>query len=140
MINIQLTEINKDKLYAIVLQTTEEVCEEYHLDNEFGTISMANQMVIDYLNNNFLDYMVNVDLNLDNDSLYYSYSSSIPLFRELSDSHQVIKDEYHLLSLLADENEFSIDGKQLSLTFHVKPHIRPNHILHLQSSLHKTIS
>jgi len=140
MINIQLSDLNRENLYGKVLQATEEICEEYNLNKEFGAISMANQMVIDYLLDSSFDISLEVSMNLDSDTLLYNYTSFMPLFTDLFDNRQVMKDEYHLLSLLADECEFSTDGKQLSLTFHVKPYMQANHILQTHSAQHKPIS
>lgn len=49
MINIPLSDLHKENFYEQTLQVIEDLCEEYQLNNSFGVISMANQVVADYL-------------------------------------------------------------------------------------------
>ena len=49
MIEIFLTNLNSSNFYEETLKTIERICDDYAIDSHFGTLSMANQMVCDYL-------------------------------------------------------------------------------------------
>ena len=49
MIEIFLTDLNKSNFYEETLKTIERICDDYGIDQHFGTLSMANQMVCDFL-------------------------------------------------------------------------------------------
>lgn len=140
MINIRLSNLNVENLNRKVLQATEDICETYRLNKEFGYISMANQMVVDYLLKRYEDLQIEVNLNLENDELMYIYSSSKSVFCDLFNTKQVMKEEYHIISLLSDEYEFSAEGETLSLTFHVKPYIMTPHVISSEITKQKSIT
>lgn len=117
MIELELLELNKQTMYASSLNQIENICEEYCLENHFGTISMANQEVIDYLDGKFDHYELDVTFHIDNDGLSVSYNSRTQIFSGLKAYEQ----QRQILSCLADELDLSTDNKSLILSFHVKP-------------------
>ena len=61
MIEITLSDLNKSSFYEQTLQTIEQICDNYDITNEFGTLSMANQMVFDYLEKSYPQFNVDVE-------------------------------------------------------------------------------
>ena len=49
MIYINRPDLDKQSLYTTVLQTIEDISDEYALQKDFGTLSMANQEVVEFL-------------------------------------------------------------------------------------------
>ena len=82
MINITLSDLDRTSIYPQTLQTIEDFCEEYHIDNDFGIISTANQEVIDFLSNYFVDFCVEFAIDADNHEITISYLSHNPVFQE----------------------------------------------------------
>lgn len=116
MINVQLPDLNKDNLYNKVLDLLEKLCDQYSLLLDFGTLSMANQLIIDYLNAQERDFSVDFNCFIENDKFSFSYSSSVPIFK-----HWKEFDTRSVLSILAENIEYQSDYKQISFLVHVKP-------------------
>lgn len=117
MVSISLNDLNKNTVYSKTLQVIEDFCDEYELSNDFGTISTANQEIIDYLSNTFDDFCVEFMLDIDNQELsitYYSFESIFNSLLSFDADRNIIKN-------LCDDLELSSDNKLVSLTFHVKP-------------------
>lgn len=116
MINVQLPDLNKDNLYNKVLDLLEKLCDQYSLLLDFGTLSMANQLIIDYLNAQERDFSVDFNCFIENDKFSFSYSSDVPIFKQWKEF-----DTRSVLSVLAENIEYQSDYKQISFLVHVKP-------------------
>lgn len=116
MINVQLPDLNKDNLYNEVLDLLEKLCDQYSLLLDFGTLSMANQLIIDYLNVQEVDFSVDFNCFIENDKFSFSYTSGVPIFM-----HWKEFDTRSVLSVLAENIEYQSDYKQISFLVHVKP-------------------
>ncbi|MBQ6070694.1 MAG: hypothetical protein IJT61_00455 [Bacteroidales bacterium] len=117
MINITLSDLDRTSIYPQTLQTIEDFCEEYHIDNDFGIISTANQEVIDFLSNYFVDFCVEFAIDADNQELTISYLSHEPMFQEIN----LYDRDRKIIQKLTDNYEVSSDFKSVRLNFHVKP-------------------
>ena len=116
MIYLNFPDLDKETLYKRVLQTIEDICAEYTLDNHFGTISVANQEVVDFLIEKLEDFNVEFSTFIDNDEIGFCYESYQPIFKKLEEGEHC-----EMLLILADNLEYQSDYKQLSFSFHVKP-------------------
>ena len=116
MINVQLSDLNKDNLYNKVLDLLEKLCDQYSLLLDFGTLSMANQLIIDYLSAQESDFSVDFNCFIENDKFSFSYSSGVPIFKQWKEF-----DTRSVLSVLAENIEYQSDYKQISFLVHVKP-------------------
>lgn len=116
MIQINLNALSKENIYSTVLQTIEDICDDYSLNREFGPISAANQEIVDYILN--LDKPVTVDLDIfiESTDIAFSYSCFEPIFDHLMDQYSV----ENILADLSDGLEISTDNKAVNVTFHVK--------------------
>ncbi len=116
MVNIFLPDLDKDTIYAKVLQTVEDICEEYSMESDFGILSMANQEVIDYLLAEYPNFSVDFNCNLHNDEIVFVYDSTTQIFDKLK-----LFDKNNLLSSFAYKVSYEFDNKQFSFNIHVKP-------------------
>lgn len=116
MIYINRPDLDKQNLYSTVLQTIEDISDEYALQKDFGTMSMANQEVVDFLTETYDQFSVEFSCFIDNDEVGFCFESYEPLFKKLEEGQKGI-----LLSILSDDLEYQSDYKQISFSVHVKP-------------------
>lgn len=116
MIYINRPDLDKQNLYSKVLQTIEDISDEYALQKDFGTMSMAAQEVVDFLLENYDLFCVDFSCFIDSDEVGFCFESSEPLFQQLETSPKGV-----LLSVLSDDLEYQSDYKQVSFSVHVKP-------------------
>lgn len=119
MIKITHQNLDQTNLYITVLQSVEDVCDQYQLNKDFGVISTACQEVVDYLMEYHPSFMTDMEIFIDNTSLSYNFYCSEPLFDGLMSHYE----DENILNDLSDKIEVSSDNKEVSLTFHVKTHI-----------------
>lgn len=120
MIEIVLNNLNSDNCYESTLQTIEKVCDEYGLNNHFGTISMFNQMVCDYLLLSENTFDLNVEFSIFDSELDISYKLETFDFSQLVSKKDSENTMLFVMEKLSDSMEISSDNKQLISTFHVK--------------------
>lgn len=123
MIEISLTELDRSNFYERTLQTLEQICDDYALENDFGTLSMANQMVCDYLSGLTGHYLVDVDFRVDSGDCTVCYSLQNGSFSALAENANGENTALFVLQSLADEVSFSTDFDTLITSFHVKTRI-----------------
>ena len=122
MIEILLTDLNKENFYEETLKTIESICDDYAIEDQFGTLSMANQMVCDYLESQS-SVSADVAFRLEDNEVLFEYTLQNGDFRTFSDSGNEENTGMFVLSRLADEILFSTDYDTLTTTFHVKTRI-----------------
>lgn len=122
MIEILLTDLNKENFYEETLKKIESICDDYSMDDQFGTLSMANQMVCDYLESQS-SVLADVSFRLDGDEVLFEYTLQNGDFRAFSNGQNDENTGMFVLSRLADEIIFSTDYDTLTTTFHVKTRI-----------------
>ena len=120
MIEISLTELDRSNFYEQTLQTIERICDDYAIEKDFGTLSMANQMVCDYLENTMGSFTVDFSCQVDNDGVTFQYALQDGGFQQLSSNDNGENTALFVLESLADEVSFSTDNETLITTFHVK--------------------
>lgn len=120
MIEISLTELNRSNFYEKTLQTIEQICSDYAMENDFGTISMANQMICDYLDSLSCEFTAEVDFRLESNELTVQYSLDNEKFTHFASNDDGQNTALFVLQSLADEVSFSSDNDSLITTFHVK--------------------
>jgi len=121
MINIPLSDLSKENFYARSLQVIEDLCEEYQLNNQFGIISMANQVVVDFLQSLESEPIIDVNFHIDNEDLTVLYQASDSIFSQLS---QYDCENGNVMQELSDKIDYNSDYKSFMVTFHVKPKIK----------------
>ena len=122
MIEILLTDLNKENFYEETLKTIESICDDYAIGEQFGTLSMANQMVCDYLESQS-SVSADVAFRVDSDEVSFEYSFQNGDFRTFSQTEDEANTGMFVLNRLADEIMFSTDYDTLTTTFHVKTRI-----------------
>ncbi len=122
MIEILLTDLNKENFYEETLKTIERICDDYGIGEQFGTLSMANQMVCDYLESQS-SVLADVAFRVDSDEVYFEYSLQNGDFRSFSQMENEANTGMFVLNRLSDEIMFSTDYDTLTTTFHVKTKI-----------------
>ncbi len=122
MIEILLTDLNKENFYEETLKKIESICDDYAMDDQFGTLSMANQMVCDYLESQS-SVLADVSFRLEGDEVLFEYTLQNGDFRAFSNAQNDENTGMFVLSRLADEIIFSTDYDTLTTTFHVKTRI-----------------
>ena len=123
MIEITLSDLNKSSFYEQTLQTIEQICDDYEITNEFGTLSMANQMVFDYLEKSHPQFNVDVEFQIESNEVSMNYCLQSGNFKSLSENPDNQNTALFVLQSLADEVSFSTSFDTLITTFHVKTKI-----------------
>lgn len=119
MFEIFLTDLNKNNFYEETLKTIERICDEYAVNTHFGTLSMANQMVCDYLES-MPFFNVDVAFQIESNEITFNYLLQGDGFKLFSESHKDENTGLFVLKSLADEVTFSPGFDLLTTTFHVK--------------------
>lgn len=119
MIEIFLTDLNKSNFYEETLKTIERICDDYGIDQHFGTLSMANQMVCDFLETK-PNFSIDVAFQIENDEVTFNYLLQGDDFRAFSENQNQENTGLFVLGTLADEVTFSTGFDLLTTTFHVK--------------------
>lgn len=132
MIEITLSDLNKSSFYEQTLQTIEQICDDYEITNEFGTLSMANQMVFDYLEKSHPQFNVDVEFQIESNEVSMNYCLQSGNFKSLSENPDNQNTALFVLQSLADDVSFSTDFDSLITTFHVKTKIRVQRTLQHQ--------
>ena len=122
MIEILLADLNKENFYEETLKTIECICDDYSIGEQFGTLSMANQMVCDYLESQS-SVLADVSFRVENNEVSFEYSLQNGDFRTFSQTENEANIGMFVLNRLADEIMFSTDYDTLTTTFHVKTRI-----------------
>ena len=122
MIEIFLTDLNKSNFYEETLKTIESICDDYGIDQHFGTLSMANQMVCDFLETK-PSFSIDVAFQIENDEVTFNYLFQGDDFRAFSENQNQENTGLFVLGTLADEVTFSSGFDLLTTTFHVKTRI-----------------
>ena len=122
MIEILLTDLNKENFYEETLKTIESICDDYAIGEQFGTLSMANQMVCDYLESQST-VSADVAFRVESDEVSFEYSLQNGDFRTFFQTEDEANTGMFVLNRLADEIMFSTDYDTLTTTFHVKTRI-----------------
>lgn len=131
MINIPLSDLHKYNFYEQTLQVIEDLCEEYQLNNSFGVISMANQVVADYLQGVDNDPLLEVNFQINSEDLSIQYAVSD---QTLSGVIPFDEEQFGLLGKFCDNVEYNSDNKSLTFTFLVKPKLN-NVISHTHTNI-----
>ena len=132
MIELSLTELNRGDFYEKTLQMIEQICDDYARSEDFGTLSMANQMVCDFLENTYPDFSADVVFQVENDGVTFQYTLQSGGFQSLADNQNGQNTALFVLQSLADEITFSSDYDTLVSTFHVKTNMAIQRSLHHQ--------
>ena len=132
MIEITLSDLNKSSFYELTLQTIEQICDDYEITNEFGTLSMANQMVFDYLEKSHPQFNVDVEFQIESNEVSMNYCLQSGNFKSLSENPDNQNTALFVLQSLADDVSFSTDFDSLITTFHVKTKIKVQRTLQHQ--------
>ena len=122
MIEILLTDLNKENFYEETLKAIESICDDYAIGDQFGTLSMANQMVCDYLESQS-SVSADVSFRVEDNEVLFEYTLQNGDFRAFSNSENDENTGMFVLNRLADEVLFSTDYDTLTTTFHVKTRI-----------------
>lgn len=122
MIEILLTDLSKENFYEETLKTIESICDDYAIGEQFGTLSMANQMVCDYLESQS-SVSADVAFRVESNEVSFEYSLQNGDFRTFSQTENEANTGMFVLNRLADEIMFSTDYDTLTTTFHVKTRI-----------------
>lgn len=120
MIEVSLTELNRSNFYEKTLQTIEQICDDYAIEKDFGTLSMANQMVCDFLENTQESFTVDFYCQIESDGVTFQYAMQNGTFKQLSQNADGENTALFVLQSLADEVSFSTGYDTLITTFHVK--------------------
>ena len=132
MIEITLSDLNRSSFYEQTLQTIEQICDDYEITNEFGTLSMANQMVFDYLEKSHPQFNVDVEFQIESNEVSMNYCLQSGNFKSLSENPDNQNTALFVLQSLADDVSFSTDFDSLITTFHVKTKIKVQRTLQHQ--------
>jgi hypothetical protein len=110
----------------------EQICDDYARKEDFGTLSMANQMVCDYLENTYSDFSADVVFQIESDGVTFQYTLQSGGFQSLAENKDGQNTALYVLQSLADEITFSSDYDTLVSTFHVKTNMNIQRSLHHQ--------
>lgn len=119
MIEILLPDLSKENFYEETLKTIECICDDYGIVEHFGTLSMANQMICDYLEPK-PSLSADVTFRIDNDEVSFEYLLRNGDFSSFAGDADENNTNMFVLKRLVDELSFSSDYDSLTTIFHVK--------------------
>lgn len=123
MYYFELPELSISEAINANLKLVEEICEEYSLDNYFGTISTATQEFLTVIKKTTKGEEVNVTIGyiLENDQLFahFELSGTIMTLPSLFDEGKEFN-PIKMITLLVDELQYTENQKGISFGFHVK--------------------
>lgn len=120
MIEIKLENLSSESMYEKSLQVLENICDEYNKVNHFGTLSMFNQMVCDYLTDEVSNFSTDIEYQISDDEVSINYYLTNGSFEKLSSDNSGENTVLFVMQQLSDELSFSSDNMQLTTSFHVK--------------------
>lgn len=128
MYNFELTLSDKSSAQLETLKMVENICDEFNLQDHFGTISMAIHNIVEYFIITSKDeFEITMSILIEPESLSVIIQGSTSL-RELKEDIQSAnennKQDIYSFLLLTDVLEFREDDTELYFKFHVKPHIK----------------
>lgn len=132
MIEVSLTELNRSNFYEQTLRMIEQICDDYARNDDFGVLSMANQMVCDYLENTCPNFTADVTCQVESDGVTFQYVLQNGDFQQLKEIQNGENTALFVLQSLSDEVSFSSDCDTLVTTFHVKTNMSIQRSLHHQ--------
>lgn len=118
MIQISISNLTQETIYPRVLQTIEDICDQYQLNREFGFISTACQEIVEHLLGYHPGFSVDMDVFVEGTEMSFVFTSHTAVFADIMDHY----DEENILKDLSDRVDISSDHKSVNLTFHVKTH------------------
>ena len=141
MYNFELNLSNKSNAQLETLKMVENICEEFQLQDHFGTISMTLYNFIEFLIKTATDeFEVTVNFLIDPDKLSVVVQSSQSLIRlkeEIQTADENNQQEIYSSVLLTDIIEFREDNTELYFEFHVKPYIKSFRIITKENKIEK---
>ncbi len=120
MIEIKLEHLGNNTMYEKSLQVLEKICDDFNIVNQFGTLSMFNQMVCDYLKDSVSNFSVDIEYQISDDEVSMNYYLTGGSFEKLSSDNTGENTVLFVMQRLSDELQFSSDNMQLTSSFHVK--------------------
>jgi len=128
MYNFELTLLEPGSAQLETLRMVENICDEFELQDHFGTISMAIHNIVEYfINTSNGEFEIMMSFLIEPESLsviIHSNSSFMELKEDIQSSNENNKQDIYSSLLLTDVLEFREDDAELYFKFHVKPHIK----------------
>lgn len=128
MIKYELEALTKENFSREVLQVIENICEEYGLEDHFGTISTALMEFGCLLSDHLGESTLNADFLIQTGGLSVTFHSQDMLldviYDYFADTNVHKNDSVFTVTLLTDEIEFDQQNQDFTLLFHVKPYMK----------------
>lgn len=128
MIKYELEALTKENFSREVLQVIENICEEYGLEDHFGTISTALMEFGCLLSDHLGESTLNADFLIQTGGLsvtFHSQDMSLDfIYDYFADTNVHTNDSVFTVTLLTDEIEFNQQNQDFTLLFHVKPYMK----------------
>ena len=128
MIKYELEALTKENFSREVLQVIENICEEYGLEDHFGTISTALMEFGCILSDHLGESTLNADFLIQTGDLsvtFHSQDMSLDfIYDYFADTNVHKNDSVFTVTLLTDEIEFDQQNQDFTLLFHVKPYMK----------------
>ena len=142
MYNFELNLSNRNNAQLETLKIIENICEEFQLQDHFGTISMALHNFIDFIIKTATEeFEVTVNFLINPEKLSVAIQSNQSL-TELKESLQFADEnnqqDIYSSFLLTDIIEFREGDMELYFEFHVKPYIKSLRIIAKEDEIKKS--
>jgi len=142
MYNFELNLSDVSNAQLETLRMVENICEEFQLQDHFGTISMALHNFIEFLTKTATDeFEVTVDFLIDPEKLSVvvkNNQSLTKLKEEIQTADENNQQDIYSSALLTDIIEFREDDTELYFEFHVKPYIKSLRIITKENEIKKS--
>lgn len=121
MYQFELNHISNQEISREILSMIENLCDEFHLENDFGIISTSLQQLIEMIGTytHHSDNTFSVTMTVDDNSFIVAIQQqwAMPGF----DAHlqDMDNDEVMMLTRLVDRIECQDEGRQLSLEYEI---------------------
>ena len=127
MYRFEINRIDNEHVGKEMLQTIENICEEFGMENDFGIISTAMQQLVDLIGAYTQDAPNHYSMvfTVDNQRLVSTVQQEIAMPAFEQSVLRADSDGAQILARLADSIECSEDGRQLGLEFEINPQQTP---------------
>lgn len=129
MFNFEISDLDSQNIRRKTLQMVEYICDEFQLKNDFGTLSLAVEELIDQILwiSPETDFETSVGFFIEPTklSLHIHHNHALSELKKILYNTDLLDDtSLFTISQLTDEIEFYNEDQDIAVTFHVKPNIQ----------------
>lgn len=121
MYQFELNHVSNQEISHQVLSMIENLCDEFHMENDFGILSMSMQQLIDMIGTytNHSDNTFSITFTVDENTMTVAMQHQLPMPGFEAHLQDTDNDDVLMLTRLIDRIECHDEGRQLSLEYEI---------------------